>query len=236
MSQDRLCTICARGGSKGVPGKNVRDVAGMPLIAHSITQARDSGLFVAVAVSSDDAAILEAAKAWGADLAIERPPELASDTAAKLPAIVHAIRTAEQALGKTFATLVDLDATSPLRLPEDIAETVRMVEAGEAGNVLTVTPAHRSPYFNMLEQDADGRVRLSKPLPEGVVRRQDAPPCFDMNASIYTWARHPFMDAPYGIDDRTRLYVMPHDRSIDIDDEVDFAIVDFLMRKRKGMS
>lgn len=235
MAEVRLCTICARGGSKGVLGKNVRELAGMPLIAHSITQARDSGLFAAIAVSSDNAAILEVAKTWGADLAIERPAELASDTAAKLPAIRHAVVAAEEALGRHFDVLVDLDATSPLRLPEDIVETVRMVEAGEAGNVLTVAPAHRSPYFNMLEQDADGRVRLSKPLLEGVVRRQDAPACFDMNASIYTWGRYPFMDAPYGIDARTRLYVMPRERSIDIDDEVDFAIVDFLMRKRKGM-
>lgn len=231
---DRLCTICARGGSKGVPGKNVRDLAGMPLIAHSIRQARDSGLFAAIAVSSDSALILETAKAWGADLVIERPAEMASDTAPKLPVIHHAIQSAEAALGRSFATLVDLDATSPLRLPEDIAATVRMVETGEAGNVLTVTPAHRSPYFNMLEQDADGTVRLSKPLPNGVVRRQDAPACYDMNASVYTWGRHPFMEVPYSMDARTRLYVMPRERSIDIDDDVDFAIVEFLMRRRAG--
>ena len=236
MAQNRLCTICARGGSKGVPGKNVRELAGKPLIAHSIEQARDSGLFAAIAVSSDSPAILGAARQWGADLVIERPAEMASDNAAKLPAIRHAMLTAEERLGRTFPLLVDLDATSPLRLPEDIAATVRMVESGEAGNVLTVAPAHRSPYFNMLERDKDGRVHLSKPLPDTIVRRQDAPDCFDMNASIYTWARHPFVDAPYVIDDRTRLYVMPRERSIDIDDEVDFAIVDFLLRTRKGMA
>lgn len=229
----RLCTICARGGSKGVPGKNIRPLAGKPLIAHSIAQARATGLFALIAVSSDSPEILATAREWGADLAIERPPEMASDSAAKLPAIRHAVLAAEAHAGRHFATLVDLDTTSPLRLPDDIAATVRMVEAGEAGNVLTVAPAHRSPYFNMLETDADGRVRLSKPLPQGVVRRQDAPACWDMNASIYTWARHPFVDAPYVIDEHTRLYVMPRERSIDIDDEVDFAIVDFLMRQRK---
>lgn len=233
MPPDRLCTICARGGSKGVPGKNLRPLADKPLIAHSIEQAKRCGLFSAIAVSSDSPAILDTARQWGADIVVERPADMASDSAAKLPAIRHAVLAAEAQAGRTFAVLVDLDATSPLRLPEDIAETVRMVEDGEAGNVLTVAPAHRSPYFNMLEQDADGRVHLSKPLPATVVRRQDAPACFDMNASIYTWARHPFIDAPYILDERTRLYVMPRDRSIDIDDEVDFAIVDFLLRRRK---
>lgn len=232
----RLCTICARGGSKGVPGKNIRDLAGMPLIAHSIAQARASGLFALIAVSSDAADIRETAMQWGADLAIPRPADMASDAAAKLPAIRHAILAAEAHAGTTFTTLVDLDTTSPLRLPDDIAATVAMVESGGAGNVLTVAPAHRSPYFNMLETDGDGRVHLSKPLPATVVRRQDAPPCYDMNASIYTWARHPFIDAPYVIDARTRLHVMPRERSIDIDDEVDFAIVDFLMRQRKGQA
>lgn len=229
---DRLCTICARGGSKGVPGKNIRMLAGKPLIGHSIAQAKETGLFAAVAVSSDSAEILNVAQECGADILIERPADMASDTAAKLPAIRHAILEAEARLGRTFSILVDLDTTSPLRLPEDIAETVRMVESGAAGNVLTVTPAHRSPYFNMLEVAADGSVTLSKPLPNGIVRRQDAPACYDMNASIYTWGRHPFIDAPYGIDANTRLYVMPRERSIDIDDEVDFTLVEYLMAKQ----
>lgn len=234
MTVHRLCTICARGGSKGVPGKNVRELAGMPLIAHSIRQARESALFAAIAVSSDSPEILEVARRWGADLVIPRPPDMATDTAGKLPAIQHAMTSAEAVLGRRFDILVDLDATSPLRLPSDIAETVRMVESGAAGNVLTVTPAHRSPYFNMLEVDADGRVSLSKRLPGEVLRRQDAPACYDMNASIYTWARNPFIDAPYAIDERTRLYVMPRERSFDIDDELDFAIVELLMNKRKA--
>ncbi len=229
----RLCTICARGGSKGVPGKNLRPLAGKPLLAHSIGHALDSGLFAAVAVSSDDPAILETARAWGADLLIERPPELASDTAAKAPAIRHAVASAEARLGTTFEVLVDLDATAPLRLPADIAGAVRRLEDDPAaGNVITAAPARRSPYFNLVELDADGTARLSKPLPRTVVRRQDAPPCFDMNASIYVWRREPFMTLPYVFDDRTRLFVMPHDRSIDIDDETDFLIVDLLMQRQ----
>ncbi len=233
----RLCTICARGGSKGVPGKNLRLLRGRPLLAHSIEQARASGLFAAIAVSSDDPAILAAGGAAGADVLVERPAEMATDTAAKLPAIRHAIATAEAQLGIRFAVLVDLDATAPLRLPADIAGAVRLLEDDPAaGNVITAAPARRSPYFNLVELDAGGTVRLSKPLPQAVVRRQDAPASFDMNASIYVWRREPFMTAPYVFDDRTRLFVMPRERSVDVDDEVDFEFVSLLMARRETTS
>jgi N-acylneuraminate cytidylyltransferase/CMP-N,N'-diacetyllegionaminic acid synthase len=225
----RLCTICARGGSKGVPNKNVRPLFGRPLIAWTIDQARASGLFALVAVSSDSAAILDAAGAAGADLLIERPLELASDHAAKVPAIHHAFRTAEARTGLRFDTFVDLDCTSPLRLPADIAGAVAMVESGEAGNVLSVAPARHSPYFNQLEAAADGTVQVAKKLDKPVLRRQDAPACYDVNASVYVWQREPFMSEPYLFDRRTRLYVMPAERSVDIDSELDFAFVEFLM-------
>src|SRR5579872_5457966 len=121
MSALRLCTICARGGSKGVPGKNIRELLGKPLIAHSLDQARACGLFYAIAVSSDSDEILDVAKRFGADVLVRRPEEMASDTAAKLPAIRHCVEGAEKALGRTFPVFVDLDATSPLRLPADIS-------------------------------------------------------------------------------------------------------------------
>ncbi|GAB4169443.1 MAG: acylneuraminate cytidylyltransferase family protein [Thalassobaculales bacterium] len=229
----RLCTICARGGSKGVPGKNLRVIAGRPLLAHSILQAQATGLFDLIAVSSDDPAILAAAEEWGAGLAIPRPAELATDTAPKLPVIAHAVRAAEAHAGMRFDILCDLDATSPLRLPADIAACVALVEEG-AGNVITAAPARRSPYFNLVELDAAGVPRLSKPLPQGVARRQDSPACFDMNASIYVWRRDPFLAAPHVFADHTRLHVMPAERSLDIDDALDFEIVKFLMERRHG--
>ncbi|HYH23020.1 MAG TPA: acylneuraminate cytidylyltransferase family protein [Azospirillum sp.] len=228
----RLCTICARGGSKGVPGKNIRPLAGKPLLAHSIEQARASGLFAWIAVSSDDAAILDVARAHGADQTIERPAEMATDTAGKLPAIRHAVLAAEGGFGEPFETLVDLDATSPLRLPEDIRGAVDLLETTDANCVITAAPARRSPYFNLVELDAGGIVRLSKTLPHPVERRQDAPACFDMNASIYVWRRDPFIAAPAIFDGTTRLFVMPPERSVDIDEPLDFDIVELLMRKR----
>ncbi|PWF48932.1 acylneuraminate cytidylyltransferase family protein [Massilia glaciei] len=228
----RICTICARGGSKGVPGKNMRLLAGKPLLAHSIEQARACGLFDVVAVSSDDAAILAAATAYGADLAITRPHELATDTAAKLPVIRHAVETAEARCGLRFDTMVDLDATSPLRSVEDIVNAVRLLEEEGAGNVITGMPARRSPYFNLVERDAAGRVGLAKTLATPVFRRQDAPACFDMNASIYAWRRAVLFEAPGLFNADTRLYEMPEERSIDIDSEVDFLLVELLINRR----
>ena len=226
----RLAVICARGGSKGVPGKNLRDLAGKPLIAHSILQAKDSGLFDAVAISSDSGDILEAAKTWGADVTVTRPDALASDTAPKIPAIRHCAETAEEETGLNFDTIVDLDATAPLRNADDIRGAVELLEGSDADNVVSAMPARRSPYFNLVERDETGRVHLSKPPATPIARRQDAPECFDLNASVFAWTRDTlFSDNDYALGDNTLLFVMPEDRSIDIDTETDFKFVEFLM-------
>jgi CMP-N,N'-diacetyllegionaminic acid synthase len=217
----RVCTICARGGSKGVRGKNLREMHGKPLLAYTVEQAKASGLFDVVAVSSDSSQILEIANRFGADLLIERPAELATDTAAKLPVIRHAVAEAERQSGRTFGTLVDLDATSPLRNVDDIRAAVALLEDTGSGNVITAMPARRSPYFNLVELNDRGQVVLSKPVATPFVRRQDAPLCFDMNASIYVWRRD-------------TLFVMPEERSIDIDSELDFQFVEFLIAQRAG--
>jgi len=228
----RLCTICARGGSKGVKNKNIRELAGKPLIALSLQQARESRLFDLIAVSSDSAEILDVARNHGADLVIDRPAELASDTAAKIPAIRHCVEQAEHFFRERFDVIVDLDPTSPLRSTEDIQGAVDLLERNHVSNVITAAPARRSPYFNLVELGDDGVVRLSKSLEKPIVRRQDSPQCFDMNASIYVWTRAALFELPTLFNADTRLFVMPEERSIDIDSEFDFEIVQFLMRKR----
>ena len=229
----RLCSICARGGSKGVSGKNLRPLCGRPLIAHSIEQAKASGQFVAIAVSSDNADILSAADTWGADILIERPADMASDVAPKVPAIRHCAIAAEARLGIAFDTFVDLDATSPLRNPEDIRGAVAMLEASTADNLITGMPSRRSPYFNLVEMTEHGRVALAKKAADTVTRRQDAPSCFDLNASIYVWRRNVLLDGSGTvIGNNTILFEMPEERSIDIDSELDFRIVAMLMSER----
>ena len=230
----RLCSVCARGGSKSVPSKNIRELQGKPLIAHSILQAKESGLFEKIAVSSDSQQILDIARQWGADFLVERPAELATDTAAKLPAIQHCVRETERQFSTVYDTVVDLDVTSPLRIPEDIRGAVRLLEESSAPNVITGMPARRSPYFNLVELDDKGHVRLSKNPVKPVTRRQDAPKCFDMNASIYVWKRKVLFQYDSILVGDTLLYVMPEERSVDIDSELDFEIVNLLAMKKGG--
>ncbi len=204
----------------------------MPLLAHSIIQAKTSGLFEAVVVSSDGDEILEIADKWGADYLIKRPEALATDQAPKIPVIRHALLTMEEMLKKSFEVIVDLDATAPLRRPEDIANVVALLESQEAENVITGTPSRRSPYFNMVEINDNGLLQLSKPLKEPIYRRQDAPKSYDMNASIYAWRRGALLDQQGIFNPGTLLYVMPQELSIDIDSELDFQLVELLISKR----
>ncbi|UPJ70893.1 acylneuraminate cytidylyltransferase family protein [Bradyrhizobium sp. 187] len=227
-----LCTICARGGSKGVVGKNARELVGKPVLAWSIEQARETGLFDAIAFSSDSEALLEAALKAGADIAVKRPDEMATDTAPKLPAIRHCLEQAIAQTGKMPEIFVDLDVTSPLRLASDIAGAVALLRESDARNVITGAPARRSPYFNLVEQRTDGSVGLSKSANPPITRRQDAPRCFDMNASIYVWRVEAFLAQPAVFYPDTRLFEMPEERSIDIDSDLDFALVDLLLRQR----
>ena len=231
----RVCTICARGGSKGVPNKNIRQMVGKPLIGHSILQAQSSGLFEAIAVSSDSMKILDISKKFGADYSILRPPELASDSAPKLPAIQHCVNEVETLSGENFDVIVDLDVTSPLRITKDIEGAVKLLEDKNVSNVITGCPARRSPYFNLVERDEMGYARLSKPPEKTITCRQDAPECFDMNASIYVWNRAGLIGSKSIFNADTLLFVMPEERSIDVDHEWEFEYVEFLFNKRTGL-
>ena len=134
----RICTICARGGSKGVKNKNTRLLLGKPLISHTINQAKLSGMFDYIVVSSDSIEILKIAKESGADILVERPNEMATDQAAKLPAIQHCVKVAEGIIGDAVELIVDMDATSPLRMVEDIQNSIRMFEeTPNATNLIT---------------------------------------------------------------------------------------------------
>ncbi|SFK81405.1 CMP-N,N'-diacetyllegionaminic acid synthase [Paenibacillus sp. 1_12] len=224
----RLCTICARGGSKGVPNKNVRYLLDKPLIAYSIVQAQKSGLFDQIAVSSDSEAILEIAASYGIHQLVKRPALLANDEAAKIPAIQHCTSIIEQRTGYSFNTVVDLDVTAPLREVQDIAGAVALLEGSAVRNVVSGHPSRRSPYFNMVELTHNGAVQLVKPLDSPFIRRQDAPVTYDLNASIYVWQRDWLLSTATLFNECTLLYVMPSERSIDIDTELDFQFVEYL--------
>jgi len=229
MNKQILCTICARGGSKGVKNKNIRLLNGKPLIAHTIQQAINSKLFAHIVVSTDDDKIAQEAKKAGAEILFKRPPELAGDKAAKIPVIRHALQESEKYYNQQFPYLIDLDATSPLRSVSDIQESYAKMISGNHANLITAMPARRSPYFNMVEQDKNGNVKLAKQTNPPVRCRQDAPPCYDMNASIYIWKREILLAEDNLFLPTTGLYIMPENRSIDIDCELDFKFVEFIM-------
>lgn len=223
-----LATICARGGSEGLPGKNIRDLRGKPLIAWTIEQALAAPGLDRVVVSTDAAEIAEVARAWGAEVPALRPPELATATASKLDAIAHCVAQMEAA-DLRFDRIVDLDPTSPLRSLDDIAAALALLD-DQSDCVITAYLAEKNPYFNMVEIGADGIARLSKPPPHMIAGRQGAPPVYAMNASIYVWHRATFDKGLWN--GRTRLHVMPRERSIDIDSLIDFRLVELLLGER----
>lgn len=227
-----LCTICARGGSKGVKNKNIKLLNGKPLIAYTIEQAKQSGLFEHIVISTDSDLIATTAQEYGAEVFFKRSPEMASDTAGKLDVIRDAFIRSEEHYQCTFDTLIDLDATAPLRSVQDITDSYAQFLRDNNDNLITAMPSRRSPYFNLVEMDNSGKVALSKKLECGVVRRQDAPKSYDMNASIYIWKRDIILNENSLFLEKTGLYVMPEERSIDIDTELDFEFVEFLMRKQ----
>lgn len=229
----RLCSICARKGSKGFKNKNVRPFFGKPLIAHIIMIAKQSQLFDVIAVSSDCDEILNIADKFGVKHLIKRPDEMATDNAAKLPAIQHCAIEVEKRTGAIFETFVDLSVTSPLMLPEDICGAIKLLEESEASNVVTACLSSHSPYFSMLEKNINGFASLVKERAQNFTRRQDCPPSYDMNGAIYVWKRNVFFDLTEIITDKTLIYEMPKERSIDIDTEFDFIISNFMYSKRE---
>ena len=225
-----ICTICVRKGSRGVPNKNLRKIQGKPLLAYSIDQALQSGQFAHVVISTDSEDLAEAARFYGAECWFLRPPELASSEAAKVPAIRHALLESERKFDEKYDVLVDLDATSPLREVTDINNALDVFFRENADNLITASPARKNPYFNMVEK-VDGQVTKVKNINKGIVRRQDAPDVFDMNASIYIWKREVLITRDDIFGDKTSLYVMPEERSIDIDTQLDWDVVEFLINR-----
>src|SRR3990167_2012413 len=180
-----LLTIGARGGSQGVPHKNIRPLLGKPLIAYTIEQAKNWGRADKIVVSTDSPEIAAVAKDYGAEVPFVRPPELATDTADKLPVIRHALQECENIFQERFDLIIDLDATSPLRQGEDLERCYELFLKKKPDVLFSVVRAHKNPYFNMVELTSEGYAVLSKTLPNPVHRRQDAPLVYAMNASIY---------------------------------------------------
>jgi len=223
-----LATICARGGSTGVPRKNILPLLGKPLIQYTIEQAQACPLIDHIYVSTDDEEIAEVARQAGAQVPFLRPAEMATSTAPKIPVIQHLVDWVVDS-GIEVDKIVDLDPTSPLREQEDIRTCIEMLDEN-TDVVITGYLAIKNPYFNMVEQQPDGYYSLVKQVPGGVHQRQRAPKVYAMNASIYVWHLHTLSKGLW--DGKTKLHVMPRERSIDVDEPIDFKLVELLLNEK----
>ncbi|OOE68974.1 acylneuraminate cytidylyltransferase [Salinivibrio sp. ML198] len=223
--------IFARGGSKGLPGKNIRPLAGKPLIQYSIDVALAAPSIDQVFVSTDDAEIAEVAKKGGA-IVIDRPKVLANDTSPEWLSWRHAIEWVNEHHGE-FKGFVSLPATSPLRSIDDVENAITKRVTEKANMCISVTPASRSPFFNMVKQTGSGMVELvNKPISD-VTRRQDAPEVFDITTVAYV-STPDFVLNNYGIFSGTVTSIeVPKERAVDIDDIYDFMLAEVIMGASK---
>ena len=222
-----LATISARGGSKGVPGKNIRDLGGLPLIAWTIREARRSSMIDRLIVSSDDEGILAVARSHGAETPFVRPAELARDDTPGVDPVLHAVAAL---LPDAYDYVVLLQPTSPLRTVADIDGAIAACLDGGHPCVLSVTEADKSPYFMFT---LDGEKRLSPVIAQERyhTRRQDLPRVFMPNGAVYVADCAWLAETRSYLTPQTRGYEMPRERSQDVDGLLDFDICELLLRK-----
>ena len=226
--------IFARGGSKGIPRKNIKLLAGKPLIAHSIEVALECPSLGKVIVSTDDEEIAEVSQKYGADVPFIRPVELATDTASEWKAWQHAIDWVESNEG-SFDFFVSLPATSPFRNTLDVEACIMTLASNpDTDIVITVKKAERSPYFNMIKLDGENNATLVIPQNGKIQRRQDAPAVYDMTTVAYV-ARTSFIKNHSGVfDGKVKVVEIPVERALDIDTPYDFRLAEFLAEDLLG--
>lgn len=227
-----IAFIFARGGSKGLPGKNIRQLGGKPLIGWSIAHALSVPRIDRVIVSTDSNEIAAVARDCGAEVPFIRPAPLAADASPEWLAWRHALEFVEREEGALPDVMVSVPATAPLRGVEDIERCLDVFAEGDADIVVTMTPAHRSPWFNMVKMQADGTLGLVIPPTGRVTRRQDAPVVYDLATVAYV-ARPQWVLSHDGVfDGRVRGVEIPVERAVDIDTLHDFRLAEFLLNER----
>jgi len=232
-----LITLCARGGSKGIPKKNTKNICGKPLICYSIELANTLNLKwkAKAALSTDDNEIKKIAHDAGLFTNYVRPEFLATDSAGKIDTIKDLLLYEEALINKKYDYILDLDITSPLRTINDVEEALSsLVQNPEALNLFSVNPAARNPYFNMVEENKNGFYSLVKTNLDGsVMTRQSAPKVYELNASFY-WYRRSFFDLNLktAITSKSLIYEVKH-ICFDLDHPVDFMFMEFLLENNK---
>jgi N-acylneuraminate cytidylyltransferase len=227
MKPEIYAFVFARGGSKGLPGKNIKKLGGRPLLAWSLDCARAAGVFDRLIVSTDSPEIAAVARQYGAETPFMRPAELAGDSAAEWLAWRHALDNLPP-----FDIFVSLPATAPLRRPETVRRCLALYRQGGADLVLTVSPARRHPSFNMVFMDDEAQAGLILPPDQAVTRRQDARPAYDVSTVCYVTGPD-FIRNHFGpFSGRTKAVVVEAEEAVDIDTPLDFAFAEFIRRQK----
>ena len=222
-----LYIIPARGGSKGIPHKNIKPFCGKPLILHAIDQARALAPDTMICLSTDDPQIRAVAEAHGLPVPFLRPAELSTDTAGSREVILHALDY-WQAHGHRVDAIVLLQPTSPLRTVADIRGALDLY-GDDTDMVVSVRQAATNPYYNAFEPDSQGYLHISKG-PGTYTRRQDAPQVYEYNGAVYVIRPEALRRYPLGSLPRRRPYQMPSNRSIDLDTPTDWQIAEAIAR------
>jgi CMP-N-acetylneuraminic acid synthetase len=231
---DAVGFIFARGGSKGLPGKNTRLFAGKPLIAWAIEQARSVSRLRRIIVSTDSRDIADIALKFGAEVPFLRPPELAKDDSPEWHAWRHGLEFLQQTEGHLPDALVSIPTTAPLREPADIERCLDCYSVGDADVVITVTNANRNPYFNMVKADEQNFVSTVMPT-NAITRRQDAPTVYDITTVAYVVNPKFVLSENSIFSGRVKAVIVPTERSVDIDTLLDFEIAEFLKHKTRQL-
>lgn len=230
ISMNYLVTICARGGSKGIPGKNVKPVGGVPLLTYTARKALEFASVhgADIVLSTDSEEIRRVGAEAGIPTGYERPAYLADDLCGKPEAIRDAMLYAEKYYGKKYDLVIDLDVTSPIRTLADIENCVaRMVENPQALTIFSVSPCRRNPYFNQVEVGDGGFCRVV--IDGKFTARQSAPKVYDINGSIYVYRPESLLcDFPRAVTPRSLVYVMDH-LCFDLDEPQDYDYLAFLV-------
>lgn len=224
--------VPARGGSKGIPGKNTLLISGKPLLAYAVECGLASPSIDHTIVSTDDDKIASIGREYGADVPFMRPAELANDTAPMLPVLQHAIKEAESFYQKQVEFLILLDPTGPLREVADVEHCIELLRTGDCDAVISGNKAHRSPYFNMVTPDGD-YMKLANATSSEVSRRQDSPPVYDLNTVVWAYKRHALTEEAARIPQKSKLYLVPDERALDIDTPLDLEILELVINRRQ---
>lgn len=227
--QKNLAVIPARGGSKGIPQKNIRILAGKPLIAWTIEAAKQALCVDRVVVSTDDQQIADIARAWGAEVPFMRPAELAKDDTPGICPLIHAVRWLEENEGYYPKYVMLLQATSPLRTSGDIDQAYELAVEKKADGVVSVCEAQRHPYW-MKRIAPDGLIAPFMENTPHSIRRQDLPTAYGLNGAIYLVTREVLLAKETFFTDQTYGYIMPPERSLDIDNMWEFQLTELVIK------